>query len=242
MIIKYGVKDKTPLDQLGSFIGGISLFFGALLVWIEANIITSRNAKIDRDMREAALKIDRDMREAALKNERDIANKEFQLREAALAAEQNNIATEQYISAVNSFRILYDEFWKEGGAVSKARRWIISEEEYNTVLKPILVERNNTGKHNKLVACKNEKMEIIDRFCSILVRIQSFTMSNEIQSLEEGQRALWVKILHGKYWINFIDENREDLHNYLKVHWKEMLEAYKMENEKSSDKTHKVVN
>jgi len=244
MIIKYGAHDKTPFDYLGSFIGGISLFIGALLVWIEATTISHRNAKIDLDMRKAVLKTERDlreaalnneriMREAALQNERDIADKEFQLREATLAAEQNNIAKEQYISAVNTFRILYDEFWKEDGAVSKARRWIISEEEYNTTLKPVLLERNETGLHNKLAACKNEKMETIDRFCSILVRIQS---------LEQWQRDLWVKILHGKFWIDFIEKNRQELHDYLDLHWKEMLASYKIEEEPSPGKAAVVDN
>src|SRR4051812_41260181 len=52
------------LDQLGSFIGGISLFFTVLVIWFEASLIRNRNS---------------------------------------------NMALQT--KAVDSFRLLYDEFW-----------------------------------------------------------------------------------------------------------------------------------
>jgi hypothetical protein len=44
------LSDKTPLDQIGSFIGGVSLFLATLVAWVTAYLVTERNARLERYM------------------------------------------------------------------------------------------------------------------------------------------------------------------------------------------------
>jgi hypothetical protein len=141
--IKHHPSDKTPLDQIGSFIGGISLFFATLVAWITAYLVTEKNARLER-----------------------------------------------YASAVNSFRLLYDEFWKPDVAV--ARKWVISSTEYNTVLVPVLKNRNKKCL-NELCDKQNATLEIMDRFLSVLVRIKSFSVSGELANIPPEQLELCAR-------------------------------------------------
>jgi hypothetical protein len=171
---------STPgkLDQLGSFIGGLSLFFSAIVIWIEAHSITRRNATIERQT-----------------------------------------------TAINSFRLLYDEFWKEK-EVAKIRRMIVSSDEYKQILKPILDKRNDMdarGELNSLCSKENLILDEVDRFFSVLVRMRSFDVSNEIQYLDNKQKILLEKILNEGYFTSFIKENRAELCEYMKNHWRREL-------------------
>ena len=180
------VYHKDQLGAIGPFIGGMSLWLGAIGVWIQAHIITERNARLGHQI-----------------NER-------------------NFQTELYIRAVASFRTLYDEFWKTK-EISSVRRWVVSGHEYEKELKPVLIKRKASGALNELEGVDNEKLDKLDQFLSVLVRIKSFTHSGEMASLEQWQRDLWVKVLHGTWWIEFITKNRPELHDYLEAHWKKEL-------------------
>jgi hypothetical protein len=168
--IKHHPSDKTPLDQIGSFIGGISLFFATLVAWITAYLVTEKNARLER-----------------------------------------------YASAVNSFRVLYDEFWKPDVAV--ARKWIISGAEYSAVLLPVLKNRNSTVL-NELDEKQNAILETLDRFLSVLVRIKSFSVSGELANVPPPQLELWRKVIHGSFWSRYAYDHRPELWTYLYRHWK----------------------
>jgi hypothetical protein len=171
--IKYHPSDKTPLDQIGSFIGGISLFFATLVAWITAYLVTEKNARLER-----------------------------------------------YASAVGSFRVLYDEFWRPDVAVS--RKWIISSCEYEANLVQVLKHRNSTVL-NELGDEQNTILETLDRFLSVLVRIKSFSVSGELSNVPSEQLRLWRKVIHGSFWIKYAYDHRPDLWTYLYRHWREEL-------------------
>jgi hypothetical protein len=94
--LKHHQSNMTPLDQLGRFLSGMSLFLAVLVAWTTAFIVTWNNVRMDH-----------------------------------------------YLRAVNSFRSLYEVFWRQESC-SLARRWIISSDEYGKVLKPVLNNRNRS--------------------------------------------------------------------------------------------------
>jgi hypothetical protein len=139
---------QTPLDQLGSFIGGISVFFATVVAWITAFLITWRNSRLERRL-----------------------------------------------NAVNSIRAiyeaLYEAFWKPKD-IAVARKWIISEDEYAKVLKPVL-ENRNRSLLNHLDKAQNDVLDTLDKMLAVLVRIKSFVVSEEIEYLTESERVLSAK-------------------------------------------------
>jgi hypothetical protein len=172
--IKHHPSSQTPFDQIGPFIGGISLFFATLVAWITAFLITWRNARQER-----------------------------------------------YMNAVNSFRALYQAFWTPDD-IAYARKWIISEDEYANVLKPVL-ENRNLSEFNQLDEAQNAKLEILDKFLAVLVRIKSFSVSGELDYIPEAQRTLWRKVIHGSFWVAYAYKHRPELWYYIYEHWDELL-------------------
>ena len=166
--------DKSPLDQIGPFIGGVSLFFAAISAWLTAFLITWRNARLQR-----------------------------------------------YMSAVDSFRALYDAFWTPPD-VAFVRRCIISSDEYGKVLQPVLEIRNRT-EFNELCSAQNETLERLDKFLSVLVRIKSFSVSKEWDYIIREQRKLLRKVIHGAFWVKYAYNRRPELWLYIFDHWPELL-------------------
>jgi hypothetical protein len=195
----------TKFENLGSFVGGVSLFIGALLVWLEATLINRHTASRDREIQLAA------------------ASRDREIQQAERIAREASLTEQRYISAVTSFRALYQEFWGEP-IVSEVRRWIISEEEYKPI-KCVLIERNNdpSKNGNKLRPEANLKLDKLDRFLSTLVRIRSFNLSEEYKFINDPQKILWNKVINREFWITFIYENREELWTYLYNHWRDDL-------------------
>jgi hypothetical protein len=95
----------------------------------------------------------------------------------------------------------------------------VSSEEYRQVQKALADRNNSVDKLNHLPGNMNAKLDIIDQFFAVLVRIKSFTYSGELDDIEPWQRDLWIKILHGKWWIEFIDQNRPELADYIRNNW-----------------------
>src|SRR4051794_28803365 len=63
---------------------------------------------------------------------------------------------------IDGFRTLYSEYWKDKQIV-EARRWIINDQLYDSILRPALRARLATGeKRNTLSQAQNEVLEKID--------------------------------------------------------------------------------
>jgi hypothetical protein len=131
----------SPLEFVGSFIGGVSLFVTAIAIWFEANTITARNFQVD-----------------------------------------------QYVNAVNAFRSIYDEFWTEDD-IAEVRCWLVSEVEYNENLRGILADRCKS-EINRLKHEHNHKLDKLDRFLAVLVRIRSFNTSLEFSLINDEQKKI----------------------------------------------------
>jgi len=81
---------------------------------------------------------------------------------------------------LTSFRVIYQEFWKEEHN-SIVRRWIASDAEY-TEIQEILIERNNGVGQNNLDSSKNAKLDKLDGFLALLSRVTTFE-KNRMRSL-----------------------------------------------------------
>jgi len=116
---------------------------------------------------------------------------------------------------IERYRVLYSEFWKES-TIAEVRGWITSEIEYKDIQK-ILKERLGSGDKNYLQPDQNKKLEKIDQFCSLLVRIEYFYRA----TMTRRQRKLW-KVTFGNYWVKKVVE-REELRQYIEKYWPNML-------------------
>src|ERR1700724_1053173 len=68
-----------------------------------------------------------------------------------------------------AFRALYAEFWNDD-QMAVVRKWIISEEEYLKISE--LLRKRLASEKNLLNSEENDKLEKIDRFISLMVRIK----------------------------------------------------------------------
>lgn len=115
---------------------------------------------------------------------------------------------------LKGFRLLYAEFWKDD-KIALVRKWITSEEEYK-IINEILSKRLECP-DNLLSSDDNDKLEKIDRFCSIIVRITSFSKSE----MNEAQKELWNRMF-GDFWFDKI-KSRTELVDYAKIYWPRLL-------------------
>jgi len=111
---------------------------------------------------------------------------------------------------IESYRLLYAEFWKDEG-IAAVRNLIANDVAY-ALIEPILEERLKTDS-NKLSAEENEMIELIDRFCALLIRIKFF----ESRRLSKTQRALWNET-YRDYWIARV-KTRKALRAYMDRFW-----------------------
>jgi hypothetical protein len=72
---------------------------------------------------------------------------------------------------LDTFRKLYEEFWKSD-EMARMRKYLASDDEYAN-LEAILIERV-ADTRNKLNSEQNDKLELVDRFCALMIRILSF--------------------------------------------------------------------
>ena len=80
---------------------------------------------------------------------------------------------------VDDFRALYTEFWNDKD-ISQVRRWIVSNELYNEVLKPVLKQRIERG-YNDLDEDGSMKIDMIDKFMSLIIRLETLEESTRIK-------------------------------------------------------------
>ena len=97
-----------------------------------------------------------------------------------------------YVAWLDGFRTLYEEFWQNEKIV-RVRNWISSDIEY-AELEKVLSERLK-DKQNSLSPEDNEKLECIDQFCALLVRIEFFDGT----IMTKKQRDLW-HIVYENFW------------------------------------------
>ena len=115
-----------------------------------------------------------------------------------------------HLTWINSFRQLYDEYWRDP-AIAQARRWISNDIEYLEV-EPILLERLKT-ETNKLDSAANDAIETIDRFCALITKVEYFDRT----MMTGGQRDLWEGA-YVDYWLRKMSE-REALREYVRRFW-----------------------
>ena len=111
---------------------------------------------------------------------------------------------------IESYRLLYAEFWKDEG-IAKVRNLISNDIAYAAV-EPILEKRLKTDS-NQLGNDENEMIELVDKFCALLIRIKFF----ESQWLTPTQRALWNET-YRDYWITRV-KKRKALRDYIDRFW-----------------------
>jgi hypothetical protein len=117
----------------------------------------------------------------------------------------------------DDFRTVYAEFWNDKEA-TEVRRWISSRKQYDDVLKPVLVRRNQQ-KENNLEQEDNVILDKLDKFLSIMVRLQ---VAEKI-GMPVRRRLLVTKLLFSKYWIAAIN-SRSELVTYVEENWREEID------------------
>lgn len=116
------------------------------------------------------------------------------------------------------FRELHKEFWNDN-EVKKARQLICCDDAYNNELLPVLKRTLNSEKEN---AEDYPKLESLDRFCAILLRIG---YAADVYKTPKQQGA-W-RDLGFYYWFDKISmDNRIHIIEYLQSHWVELLDKH----------------
>lgn len=122
---------------------------------------------------------------------------------------------QQHDSWLDSFHLLYAEFWKDD-RIATVRQWITNDHEYVSIEKIL-----NARLSENSILLDNEasaKLESIDRFCSLMVRITFFGKL----AMTEHQKDLW-NIIYGGFWITIMHK-RNTLMLYIYKFWPGMLE------------------
>jgi len=110
---------------------------------------------------------------------------------------------------IESYRLLYAEFWKDKD-IASVRNFITNDVAY-TEIEPILDKRLSTDS-NTLDHEENEKIELIDKFCALLIRVK---LSES--GLKKPQRDLWNETYRDP-WIERV-KTRTALRNYMTKYW-----------------------
>jgi hypothetical protein len=102
--------------------------------------------------------------------------------------------------------------------MAEVRKWIVNDNDYKPI-ELLLNQRNST------VACvvsspDHDKLEKIDRFCSLMVRAKYFGETK----MSPMQRELWSKVLY-EFWADRM-KNRNSLKTYVDNHWSELNKPF----------------
>jgi hypothetical protein len=114
------------------------------------------------------------------------------------------------MSWLDGFQKLYADFWDDE-EIAIVRSWIASDIIYKGI-ESILIERLKTD-NNLLDSKSYSAIDKIDKFCSLLVRMNFFNETG----MTSAQRNLW-QATYGAFWINKIAE-REALALYIRKYW-----------------------
>ncbi len=113
---------------------------------------------------------------------------------------------------IEAFRTLYSEFWKDN-EITQVRRWITNDEEYKDI-KDVLDKRMEGGDNNSMSTEDNDKIEKIDRFCSIMMRVKYFGQ----MEMTDQQRDLYNDT-YKNFWAKKISQ-RPEFKKYIDKFWK----------------------
>lgn len=110
---------------------------------------------------------------------------------------------------VSTFRALYAEFWndKKMGVV---RKYLSSEEEYGKL--DVILTKRLAVAENLLSSEENDILEILDRFCAMMVRILYFGR----RKMRPHQAKLYDAVFG--YWKESI-KKRKNVKAYIKKYW-----------------------
>jgi hypothetical protein len=112
---------------------------------------------------------------------------------------------------IDNYRSLYAEFWKDKD-ITSVRNFITNDVAYSDI-KPIL-EKRLTADTNTLDREENKKIELIDKFCALLIRVK---LSESSQRLKKPQLDLWNETYRDP-WIARV-KTRPALQNYMNKYW-----------------------
>ena len=112
---------------------------------------------------------------------------------------------------IETFRALYADFWKDD-QIAIVRRWITNEQEYSK-LAAVLSARIQSD-FNTLSPDENDMLEKIDRFCSVLVRIEYF---GKTDMPKDRQRKLY-ELTYRFFWKGKVRQ-RQELLSYMNKFW-----------------------
>jgi hypothetical protein len=116
----------------------------------------------------------------------------------------------------DSFRALYAEFWHDDD-IAEIRRCIVNEQSYAAMVK--VLDRRNGSDGNALDRYDNALLEKIDRFCALMVRVNSLGEARA----GKKERDLWYQ-LYGRFWFGKL-QVRSELWAYLEKHWHALDES-----------------
>lgn len=116
----------------------------------------------------------------------------------------------------DSFRKLYDEFWKDAD-IAEARRMIAYQAEYEKI-KPVLQDMvsqasGNARDSRSFSEEEMDSIENVDQFCAKLLQIM---FTSDIFFFQKRQMAF--KEVFSSFWDAKIEERRE-LHAYIRRFW-----------------------
>lgn len=111
---------------------------------------------------------------------------------------------------LESFRLLYREFWQDD-TIAEVRLWMVNDRAYETPRAVLL--RRQTTVANTLDTYDNAVLEKLDRFCALMVRVNTLGALGE----NEEQQRLWFN-LYGRFWLGKMRE-RDELQQYILRHW-----------------------
>jgi hypothetical protein len=110
---------------------------------------------------------------------------------------------------------IYDSFYNDSDIV-QVRAWIANDSEYDDLLGTLSARLDGNGNAN-LTADDYKKLEKLDKFCSLLVRI--IHLHN--YRISEEQRVILGRIYYN-YWVSNLS-SREKMSQYINKFWPELL-------------------
>ena len=117
----------------------------------------------------------------------------------------------------NEFDRLHADFW-ESGKAAIVRRWIANESEYAHLEEVLQRRLSGDTDLNDLDSSDNKKLELLDHFLSVLLRVRYFGETR----MSDSQRDLF-NMSFENYWFEKI-RNRDLLMEYIHDFWGGFLE------------------
>jgi hypothetical protein len=104
---------------------------------------------------------------------------------------------------IDSYRSLYAEFWKDKD-IASVRGFITNDIAYADI--KLILEKRLASDSNTLDREENKQIELIDKFCALLIRVK---LSESSQRLKKPHRDPWIARV----------KTRPALRNYMNQYW-----------------------